>query len=63
MDVFDAAQPGEPIGRVVQAASDQGVVSVLFETTLAALPEGDLRLSAADGPRIAAAPLPYSINP
>ena len=63
VDVFDAAQPGEAIGRVVQAANDQGVVSVLFETTLAALPEGDLRLSAVDGPRIAAAPLPYSITP
>lgn len=63
VDVFDAAQPGEAVGRVVQAASDGGVVSVLFETTLAALPEGDLRVASADGPRIAAAPLPYSINP
>jgi len=63
VDVFDAAQPAEAIGRVVQAATDAGVVSVLFETTLAALPEGDLRLASADGPRIAAAPLPYSINP
>lgn len=63
VDVFDATQPGEAIGRVVQAASDAGVVSVLFETTLAALPEGDLRLASADGPRIAPAPLPYAINP
>lgn len=63
VDVFDAAQPGEAIGRVVQAASNQGVVSVLFETTLAALPDGDLRLASVDGPRIATAPLPYSINP
>lgn len=63
VDVFDATQPNEAIGRVVQAANDKGVVSVLFETTLAALPEGDLRLRAVDGPRIAAAPLPYSINP
>lgn len=63
VDVFDATQPGEPIGRVVDAASDAGVASVLFETTLAALPEGDLRLGAADGPRIATAPLPYSITP
>ncbi|KAG0771705.1 hypothetical protein G6F22_016261 [Rhizopus arrhizus] len=63
VDVFDATQPGEPIGRVVDAASEAGVASVLFETTLAALPEGDLRLGAADGPRIAAAPLPYSITP
>lgn len=62
-DVFDATQPGEPIGRVVDAAATQGGVSVLFETTLAALPEGDLRLGAADGLRIAAQPLPYSITP
>ncbi|MFY0476428.1 CAF17-like 4Fe-4S cluster assembly/insertion protein YgfZ [Achromobacter marplatensis] len=63
VDVFDATQPGEPIGRIVDAASEAGLASVLFETTLAALPEGDLRLGAADGPRIAAAPLPYSILP
>ncbi|CAB3733752.1 tRNA-modifying protein ygfZ [Achromobacter denitrificans] len=63
VDVYDAAQPGEPTGRIVDAASEDGVVSVLFETALAALPDGDLRLGAADGPRIAAAPLPYSIAP
>ena len=63
VDVYDASQPGEPTGRIVDAASEQGVVSVLFETALAALPEGDLRLGAADGPRISAAPLPYSITP
>ncbi|WP_454694447.1 CAF17-like 4Fe-4S cluster assembly/insertion protein YgfZ [Achromobacter aegrifaciens] len=63
VDVYDATQPGEPTGRIVDAAGAQGVVSVLFETTLAALPEGDLRLGAADGPRISAAPLPYSITP
>lgn len=62
-DVFDATQPGEPTGRIVDAARGQDGLSVLFETTLAALPEGDLRLGAADGPRIAAAPLPYSITP
>ncbi|CAB3708213.1 folate-binding protein YgfZ [Achromobacter sp. SIMBA_011] len=62
-DVFDATQPGEPTGRIVDAARGDAGVSVLFETTLAALPEGDLRLGAADGPRIAAAPLPYSITP
>jgi hypothetical protein len=36
---------------------------VLFEPTLAALPEGDLRLGAVDGPPIATAPLPYAITP
>lgn len=63
VDVFDATQPGEPIGRVVDAARDAGIASVLFETTLAALPEGDLRLGTVDGPSITATPLPYSINP
>ncbi|MDX3984185.1 MAG: folate-binding protein [Achromobacter sp.] len=63
VDVFDATQPGEPIGRVVDAASEAGVASVLFETTLAALPQGDLRLGAQDGPRINVGPLPYSITP
>ncbi|MGS1011885.1 CAF17-like 4Fe-4S cluster assembly/insertion protein YgfZ [Achromobacter anxifer] len=63
VDVYDATQPGEPTGRIVDAAGAQGVVSVLFETTLAALPEGDLRLGAADGPRISAVALPYSIMP
>ncbi len=62
-DVFDATQPGEPVGRIVDAARADGKVAVLFETTLAALPQGDLRLGAADGPRIAAAPLPYAITP
>lgn len=62
-DVFDATQPGEPIGRIVDASRAHDTVSVLFETTLAALPEGDLRLASADGPRIAAAPLPYSLTP
>ncbi|MFY1907181.1 YgfZ/GcvT domain-containing protein [Achromobacter xylosoxidans] len=62
-DVFDATQPGEPAGRIVDASRAHDTVSVLFETTLAALPEGDLRLGAVDGPRIATAPLPYVITP
>ena len=56
VDVYDAAQPDEPVGRVIDAARHAGSVSALFEIALAALP-GDLRLGAADGPRIAA-PLP-----
>ncbi|MCR2716808.1 hypothetical protein NSP02_24130, partial [Salmonella enterica] len=48
-DVFDATPPGEPTGRIGDAARGDDGVSVLFETTLAALPEGDLRLGAADG--------------
>ncbi|SAI71121.1 aminomethyl transferase [Bordetella ansorpii] len=61
LDVYDAAQPGEPCGRVVDAAGHAGV-SLLFETTLSSLPEGDLRLGAPDGPRIEVMPLPYALT-
>jgi folate-binding protein YgfZ len=56
VDVYDAKDAHEPTGRVVDAAGD----ALLFETTLASLPEGDLRLGAADGPRIRVLPLPYA---
>jgi len=61
-DVYDATQPGEPCGRVVDAAG-LAEVSLLFETTLASLPAGELRLGAPDGPPIAVQPLPYAIDP
>jgi folate-binding protein YgfZ len=59
-DIFDATHAGEPCGRVVDSAGAD-TVTLLFETTLASLPEGDLRLGAADGPRIALSKLPYAI--
>ena len=62
MDVYDAAQPGEPCGRVVDVAGHAGV-SLLFETTLSSLADGDLRLGAPDGPRIGVMPLPYALTP
>ncbi len=62
IDIYDATQPNEPCGRVVDAAGN-GSLSILFETSLSALPEGDLRLGAADGPAITVQPLPYSIQP
>ncbi|WP_019939196.1 folate-binding protein YgfZ [Bordetella sp. FB-8] len=55
-DVYDARDAHEPSGRVVDAAG----AALLFETTLASLPEGDLRLGSADGPRIRVLPLPYA---
>lgn len=61
-DVYDAAHPGEPTGRVVDAAVAAGAVTLLFETTLASLPGGDLRLGMPDGPRIEVLPLPYAIT-
>ena len=52
----DAAQPDEPVGRVIDAARHAGSVSASRSGRAA-------RLGAADGPRIAVAPLPYSIQP
>ena len=60
LDIFDARHPDEPCGRVVDAAG-HGAVALVFETTLASLPEGDLRLGAADGPVIHVQPLPYAL--
>lgn len=62
-DVYDAAQEGgEPVGRVVDAAGAGEQAWLLFETTLAALPAGQLRVGAADGPAITLQALPYAIN-
>ncbi|AKQ55922.1 CAF17-like 4Fe-4S cluster assembly/insertion protein YgfZ [Bordetella hinzii] len=62
LDVYDAADPGEPVGRVIDAARAGDAASLLFETTLAALPAGQLRLGAPDGPAITLAELPYAIQ-
>jgi len=59
-DVYDAARPDEPCGRLVDASGPDGA-ALLFEVTLASLPDGDLRLGAPDGPRIEVLPLPYAL--
>ncbi|MBV7485974.1 folate-binding protein YgfZ [Bordetella sp. BOR01] len=56
-DIYDATQPQEPCGRVIEASRD----SVLFEIALAALAAGELRVGAPDGQHIAVAPLPYAL--
>jgi folate-binding protein YgfZ len=61
-DVYDATEPHEPCGRVVDAAGAPDA-AILFETTLSSLASGDLRLGAADGPAIQAKPLPYPLEP
>ncbi|ARP90525.1 folate-binding protein YgfZ [Bordetella genomosp. 9] len=60
-DVFDATDPNEPCGRIVDAAG-AGDTAVLFETTLSALSSGRLRLGSADGPAIDVRPLPYPLR-
>lgn len=56
-DIYDAQRPDEPCGRIVDAS--QG--GVLFEITLAALDDSDLRVGAADGAKITVSPLPYDL--
>ena len=55
-DIYDAAQPDQPCGRIVDASHE----GALFEITLAAL-DGDLRVGAADGIKITVTPLPYDL--
>lgn len=61
-DIYDAGQPTEPCGRVIDVAQSENL-TVLFEIALSALPDGDLRLGSGDGPRIRVLPLPYAIAP
>ncbi|MEI2418298.1 folate-binding protein [Orrella sp. JC864] len=56
-DIYQAGQPDEPCGRVVDAAGD----ALLFEAPLPAQQDADLRLGAADGPAIAVQALPYPL--
>ncbi|MDM9557530.1 CAF17-like 4Fe-4S cluster assembly/insertion protein YgfZ [Bordetella petrii] len=57
-DIYDATQPQEPCGRVIEASR----TAVLFEVALSALAAGELRVAAPDGPHIAVAPLPYALE-
>lgn len=65
-DIYQSSRADEPCGRIidaacVQAASNGGEISILFETTLSAMAAADLRLGAADGPSITLHALPYAL--
>ena len=61
-DVFHSADPDQPCGMVVNAAPrGAGGSSVLVEIRLAALAEGTVHLTRADGPLLQARPLPYDV--
>ncbi len=61
-DVFHGADPHQPCGMVVNAAPrGAGGSSVLVEIKLAALAEGTVHLTRADGPLLQARPLPYDV--
>ena len=62
-EVFDAADPGQPAGQVVNAAgSPDGGTLALVEVKIAALDAGGrLHLGAADGPPLRPAAMPYDV--
>ncbi|MEZ0604377.1 folate-binding protein YgfZ [Paraburkholderia sp. IW21] len=61
-ELFHAADPGQPCGMVVNAASAAaGGVDLLVEIKLAALEGGTVHLGAADGPALKFLALPYGL--
>ncbi|WP_404977597.1 YgfZ/GcvT domain-containing protein [Aquincola sp. J276] len=59
-EVFDANDPGQPAGMVINAAAGQPALA-LVEVKLAALAEPALRLGSAEGPALRPLPLPYPL--
>ncbi|HEY9572447.1 MAG TPA: folate-binding protein [Pusillimonas sp.] len=62
LDTFNARQPDNPCGRIVNAAADQAGIRVLMEVQLAGLDSADFRLGQADGPAIQLQALPYGLE-
>jgi folate-binding protein YgfZ len=61
-EVFQADDPAQPAGRVVNAAANpHGGHSALVEIKLAALGAGSVHLRSADGPALAPRALPYAL--
>lgn len=61
IDTFNAASPGNPCGRVINAALSGESLYVLMEAQLADLGQADFRLGAPDGPAVLEQPLPYAL--
>ena len=72
-DTFDASNPEQPVGRIVNAAAttpaepgteanNSMLIHVLMEVQLADLGQADFRLNSSTGPIITVQDLPYSIK-
>lgn len=62
-DVFDAADPGQPCGMIVNAAPNgAGGMDALVEMKLAALGQGDVRLGSVEGAAVRVLPMPYPLD-
>ncbi len=61
-EVFSAADPGQPLGLVAQAAeAPEGGTAVIVSIQLAAAQATDLRVGATDGPALTGLHLPYAL--
>lgn len=60
-ELFHEADPAQPAGMVVNAASFDGRHALLAELKLSVLDHGSLRLGAADGPLLQRLPMPYEV--
>jgi len=62
VDTFDARQPDNPCGRVMNAVRVGPAIHLLMEVQLGDLGGADFRLGRPDGPAISEQPLPYPIK-
>ena len=61
-EVFDAAEPDQPCGMIVNAApARDGGVDCLVEIKLASLDSASIHVGSADGPALQFLPLPYAL--
>lgn len=61
-EVFHSADPAQPAGMVVNAASVDGRHAALVEVKLSACDDGTLHLGAVDGPALQREELPYALE-
>lgn len=61
-DIYDAARPESPSGRVINAAVHDGRTHLLLEVHLADMGTAEYRLGSVEGAPIALHPLPYHID-
>lgn len=68
MDIFDAARPGAPAGRIINAAggapSHEGLTPwhLFLEINLGDIDQSDFRVGSAEGEAIKLLPVPYSLE-
>lgn len=62
-DIFTADEPENPVGRIINVASDNGQAWALFEAPFKAIEAAPpLHLGHAAGPMLSIKPLPYGLN-